>query len=377
MLDREKLLKDISSISSKLFPDLGNELDLAKEKWLELIGDENFAEKSQASQSSFLIPSWQGNLNDKFFIKDSVKNYTVISVDGSQIYPDRHVSGVGCFLINTGGCVLKYDDQGSAKFFSEPKIFLHEDIIKEFEEFSRDIIDLKREEFELKTVVDRVIDNCYCLIDGSIIFWQLESKQKEVKNYFLNKYLESFNDLYKKKILCAGYISMPKSRELINLIKLKLCRFSIADCIECHKNYSDFPCEKVDCMVDTSLLRNFLNDGERTTVFFSTSKIVDYYPEHLRPAFVYLNVGKEIVRLEFPKWISDDKNLVDAICSIALSQSKKGMGYPVCLAEAHEQAVIKGADREFFYHILQKIGMGQNRRILLSQKAIKKRIIGV
>jgi len=377
MLDREKLLKDVFSITSKLFPDLGNESDLAKEKWLEIIEDESFSEKSQAAQSSFLIPSWQGNLNDKFFIEDLIENYSVLSVDGSQIYPDRHISGAGCFLINTGGCMLRYGDKSSAKFFSEPKVFLHEEVIKEFEEFSRDIVDLKREELELKSIAERVIDNCCCLIDGSIIFWQLEAKQKKIKYYFLEKYFDCFEDLYKKRMLFAGYISMPKSRELINLIKLKLCRFDVADCIECYKNHSDFPCKKVDHMIDTSLLKNFLKEGERTTVFFSNSKIVDLYPEHLKPGFVYFNVGKEIVRLEFPKWISQDKKLVDSICSTALSQSKKGMGYPVCLAESHEQAVVKGADREFFYHILQKVGMDQDRRILLSQKAIKKRIIGV
>jgi hypothetical protein len=62
---------------------------------------------------------------------------------------------------------------------------------------------------------------------------------------------------------------------------------------------------------------------------------------------------------------------------IIINQAQKGRGYPVCLAEAHEQAVVKGPDREFFYHMIQKIGYDYKQRINISQKSLKKRGIGI
>lgn len=78
-----------------------------------------------------------------------------------------------------------------------------------------------------------------------------------------------------------------------------------------------------------------------------------------------------------PAWIARDEQRVDMIARIVIDQSNKGRGYPVALAEAHEQAVVKGPDREFFYHLICKLGMEQRQRVRVSQKSLKKRGIGI
>ncbi len=60
-----------------------------------------------------------------------------------------------------------------------------------------------------------------------------------------------------------------------------------------------------------------------------------------------------------------------------LDNTLKGRGYPFVLAEPNEQAVGKGADRDFFNHLIQKIGVDKHRHIALSQKSVKKRGIGI
>ena len=50
--------------------------------------------------------------------------------------------------------------------------------------------------------------------------------------------------------------------------------------------------------------------------------------------FYYLNGGAEIARVEVPDWL--------------VRQCQLGLGYPVAISEAHEQAVITGHDREEF-----------------------------
>jgi hypothetical protein len=40
--------------------------------------------------------------------------------------------------------------------------------------------------------------------------------------------------------------------------------------------------------------------------------------------------------------------------SMVLTQVQKGYGYPVTLAEAHNQAVVKGGDRTRFFALLEQ-----------------------
>ena len=392
MLDRAKLSTQINQFASKIFPDTFLSSDVAQKKWEQICNDQYFLQKVDAAQSSFLVPGWQGNLSDIFQIKNDLKYYSVLAVDGSQVYPDRNFSGASCFLINSGGCFLKYGEKSFAKFFSKPRVFLPDDIADEKIGFSRDLVDLKREEIEFKDLLEKFLfykkeydlknDESVCLVDGTIIFWPLEGKPPEVKKYFLDRYLYYLNQFYKNNILIAGFISFPKSKELVNLIKIGLCRFDLVDCIKCHKEFDDFPCKAVDNLIDTKIVRMLLPKKEdnkfyRTTLFYSNSKIIQSYPDHLKPCFFYLDVGAEIVRIEIPVYIALDKKKLDIVCKVAIDQSLKGNGYPVSLAESHEQAVVKNADREFFYHLIYKLGIEQNRRFFMSQKSIKKRGIGI
>jgi hypothetical protein len=381
MLNRNELFLQIQKVSNKLFPDLSAESNIAQEKLQQISNDKTFEQKVELSKSTFLVPGWIGNINDVFDVQNNLESYSVLAVDGSQVYPDRNISGASCFLINTGGCVIQYSKKSKATFFSEPKVFLNQDLLEQNQRisFSRDLVDLKREELELQKLFEVGLSNDVdlCLVDGTIIFWPLEGKQEEVKDLFLKSYLNYLNKFYEYKKLIAGFISFPKSKEIVNLIKLGLCRFDFAECIACHRNYTEFPCKVVDYLIDSQVLRSFLKTGQRSTIFFSKSKIILEYPEHLKPCFFYLNVGKEIVRIETFKWVIENKENIDFICKVAIDQSIKGLGYPVVLAEAHEQAVLKGPDRDFFYHLIQKIALEQQQRLFYSQKSLKKRGIGV
>ena len=64
--------------------------------------------------------------------------------------------------------------------------------------------------------------------------------------------------------------------------------------------------------------------------------------------FYYLNGGAEIARVEVPDWLADDPELLALSHAMLVKQCELGMGYPVAISEAHEQAVITGHDREEF-----------------------------
>ena len=73
--------------------------------------------------------------------------------------------------------------------------------------------------------------------------------------------------------------------------------------------------------------------------------------------FVYINVGAEIARLEFPAWTTPDA--LEQLCGAVIDQCAKGMGYPVALSEAHEQAVVKAADRRAFVELARRQGVSR------------------
>jgi NurA domain. len=175
-------------------------------------------------------------------------------------------------------------------------------------------------------------------------------------------------DLYRKNIPFASYISAPKSRELVNLIKLYLCNGNVSN----QESY-----KPVEYLVDTTIASFFIVDGQRTGVFRNHSPISEEYPDVVHPYFFYLHVGTEIGRVEIPAWIAQDSNLTDQVASIIYDQAIKGRGYPVAIAEAHEQAVVKGPDRDFFYHLIAKMSLERKRKMGYSQKMVKKLGMGI
>ncbi len=64
--------------------------------------------------------------------------------------------------------------------------------------------------------------------------------------------------------------------------------------------------------------------------------------------FYYLNGGAEIARVEAPDWLADDPELLAVSHAMLVKQCQLGLGYPVAVSEAHEQAGITGHDREEF-----------------------------
>lgn len=370
MLDRVKLYTEMQRKSKELFLDESDAYKKLKEDWLTICADPLILPKTKAASVSWPLPSWQEKLNGKKSVAP-IEEYHVISVDGSQIYPDRH-AGVSCYLINTGTAQLHYDGREKPVLLScEPEIFTGmED--NQFLELSPELVNGKRQDLELRGGVKAAFackeelydEPLLMLFDGSLIFWHLEAKDSRYKEMFFSRYIASLMALHTKKILTASYISKPKSRELINIIRAYRCDFDES---------RETPEQGIIRFSDGSIVRTYISEGERTEVFKNHAKVSEEYPDAVHPHFFYLHVGHEVGRVEIPAWIAKDCALVDYVASMILDQSKKGHGYPVALAEAHEQAVVKGADREFFYQLLSRMGMEQNKHIGMSLKLVKKR----
>ncbi|OGO06613.1 MAG: hypothetical protein A2Z76_01755 [Chloroflexi bacterium RBG_13_56_8b] len=124
---------------------------------------------------------------------------------------------------------------------------------------------------------------------------------------------------------------------------------------------------------DRELFSSILEEGERSALFSSQSKIVkDHYGGHW-VHFFYLRVDGEIARVEIPQWVAQDESLLDLTHSLVLDQCRRGQGYPVALAEAHEQAVVTDADRESFWQLVESLLIGEHLPTPTSAKSFSKK----
>ncbi|MFC1854651.1 DNA double-strand break repair nuclease NurA [Candidatus Dependentiae bacterium] len=314
--------------------------------WNSLLGEitSKSKEKIQLSRS-MADPEYSCSI---FSVPKGCKKYSVLAVDGSQIYPDRHMPGGGCALINIGGIALNYGTASNAKLFSVPEFIPNAD-----GRVTPEIVDLMREERELRFAFEKCElikhSDSLVLIDGSLSFSHLAGKNDKVRRYFLRRYIECLESFYTHKILVAAYMSSPRTRDL---------------------------CCKRQGFVDVDIVQNLLTKKAiRTEMFGVKNDVMSQFPEHLKTCFCYLNVGFEIVRIEFPEWVADSKELVDQVCAICLDQAEKGRGYPVSLAEAHFQAVVRASDKKLFYRLLRQKGEAGDS--FISHKMSKKLSLGV
>lgn len=369
MLDRLKIVAAMQQAVQGLFVGFAQEIDIARLVWCKISQDIDFVTRVHQQKRSLLIPLWQGLLGEVVTIVIQKNNYSIVSVDGSQIYYDKH-QGPPCFLINIGYIQLRYGFTGQAiQYGSEP--ILCTKLCENNDYGSPDFVNMQRESYEFSVAFEQMQQLqlqlgqhvSLCLFDGSLIFFHLDTKDMEFKERFLHEYCDLLQKMYDRKMLIAGYMSLPRTKELVNLCKLELSQFQDEDLINTII---------IDRLTDVDIAELYLKVGQRSIVFKSLVPISYLYPDDLKPYFCYLHVGSEIARIEFPAWIAMSNELVNQICAIVLDQSIKGRGYPVCLFEAHEQAVIKAIDRDFFYTMIKKLSQQQAKNYLISQKSIKK-----
>jgi NurA-like 5'-3' nuclease len=121
------------------------------------------------------------------------------------------------------------------------------------------------------------------------------------------------------------------------------------------------------------MFSRLLAPGERSAVFSSTSSVVQGYYREQAVAFYYLNTGDEIARMEIPAWVARDEALLSLSHSLVLDQCHKGLGYPVAIMEAHEQAVIGGTERELFRRMIEDTLAERHLPVYTSEKDRSKR----
>lgn len=367
-------------------------MELAGERLSSMNGNAIRDKANRATTSWLLALPTDEEPSETFDVYPAPKDYAALASDGSQIAPSRDGAG-NLHLINIGEVVIVYGSRASARLENTPNLYFEDADLNapfggEEREVTGQVLAAKRDAMEyaaLRRLVAEAQPSAIALVDGSLILWHIEPHADRLKKLGTadlksRVFDELFLLLSEAKRACvpvAGYISAPNSTNVVNLIKLDLCPFETVDCDRCELAKDERSCLKVEGLTDTTVFKSRLPMGARSAVFESVSSnrssIIEAYPEEHRPCFFYLNGGSEIARIEIPRWVAEDDKLLEAAHALILDQASKGRGYPISIAEAHEQAVVKSSDRESFNRLVEQILVKKGVRFEDSRKSLLKR----
>ena len=376
-LDLAALSRQVRAMSGSLATEANDQRDrqtLALGRYLEEAGAyQAWAQAVDLSRetAAWLLARPVEPLNALHELPPKPPDYALVATDGSQIDIERH-GMAACYVINIGRVFLRYGAHPAAKLSSRPALYYREEDLYLTNGVRRipiegNYLSARRDVEEGVALADLAEEfltgelPCVAVQDGTLVRWTLAGAEKFVQEHFLAPYLAYFDRLRERGIPVASYISRPRAPEVAGTIRLMLCpdvdlaARRGAKCSECSDSAAGRTpsCYVCQGLTDAEIMADMLGEGQRGPLFVSMSRInVESYGPHLIHCF-YLRVGREIARVEIPRWVAEDVAQVDLVHTVIYDQCIKGQGYPVALARAHEQAIIRAADRRAFLGIVE------------------------
>ena len=301
-------------------------------------------------------------------IAEAPTAHTVIATDGSQIAPSHHEIAY-CYLINVGRTVLHYGQSRYPLLDSLPEVvYRPEDLYQSHQWGIRtdEWMGHRRTVSEAVVLGELVCDlvaagplthPTLAMVDGSLVYWFLDTLPEAAQHELLPAILAAWDQLRDRGVPVVGYISATRSSESLNFLRLHSCPHEEPDCQRhCAKPAATNarpPCHVFAPLRDAALWGQLLQPGQRSPLWRAGAAILERYGDH-HIYFCYLHVGSEVARLEMPAWVTNDPELLDWALTLTMAQVQKGLGYPVALAESHNQAVVRGGDRLRFFGLLER-----------------------
>ena len=341
------------------------------------MGPEPARQRTQAAGELPFVVARTGaeGLLDSIAPPDGPHNWAAVSVDGSHIDVDRHLP-LSCYLINLGGCRLVYGDHPHCDLFSEPML-----AVRDADLFLRDAGERAADTpiagpllGALRTVreVERLADvletagvktahgglPTLAVLDGTLVFRDIQSGNYPggVVQHLIGNRLEPALERIRRvsaesgDVILASYTSRPRTTEVVGALRVCGCGRDLTACAQqCTLRRSDLEsCAAAAGFDDRELFSAVLQPGQRSPVYQSGHRARRASFGNAWAHFYYVHAGSEVGRVEVPDWVADDPALLGLSHALLVRQCALGQGYPVVIAEAHEQAVVTGRDRREF-----------------------------
>jgi hypothetical protein len=304
---------------------------------------------------------------------------TLMAVDGSQVYPNRH-DIAPYFLINVGSIVLRQGSGQAPQIDTRPTIYFQDaDIYDDAGRLCRpEFVNSERARQELDMLVALGEQECaalggdvtrplLALNDGPLLPWQPQRRRTRGESAEddpqFSHFVKQMDRLCQLHVIPLGYVDRPSSANLLRTLELTHLPLDGIDRRTVrHGEYR--------LLTDRLLFAN-LASNERTGLFVSTSELNTRLQQAgggrggYQVGFFYMNVARPapadqrqrpaIARVELPTWdwVIRDPAMLDLVQSAVYADSALTR-YPYTLARAHELAVIGTVERANLETMLQQ-----------------------
>jgi hypothetical protein len=305
--------------------------------------------------------------------------YEVIASDGSTVEPDRHGPAL-CALVNVGRVRIRYGPDSSATLESEPTLYFRENDLYVEHEGRRVLLrerwlDAWRSIAEMAALADLAGSGDtpdlprVALADGLLLLWREDWAEGDAE-MLTKRFTQALDSIAQARLPLAAYVSRPTSHWVVDLLRETAgCSSSTGGCkLGC----GDEPCTLAR-LGDADLF-GFLAPGERSALFEMTGLYAERFGTEHRAQFFYLQVGRELARVEVPAWVARNAESLTLLHAVICDQAERGAGYPVALARAHEQAVLGGYDRRVFQQLVVSALARRGFDTALSEKQSSKNL---
>lgn len=304
------------------------------------------------------------------------QNATIIATDGSQVFPDRH--GVAFYYaINVGGIIFRHGTGQQPEVVTVPQLYFTEDqVYPRGQPISGDQVSAERDLAEMRVLANMTVAEpsaqppCMALADGPLLIWlQRAAVPEDQQMRILADYIGHLAELQANDAAVAGFVSRPRSAEVVALLYLAHLREEERDAVT---SLAETPFKG---LTDRALF-GYLQPGQRSALFErGTAANRDFRARGHTIHFFYLHTGREVARVEIPEWVARHPQKLDLVHATVYDQCRYNNGYPYVLTRADEQAVILGDEREVLEEMIAR-AIAQRGLPLpaLSRKAQQKQV---
>jgi hypothetical protein len=275
---------------------------------------------------------------------------TVIAADGSQVNPDRHSSIQFC-IINVGVITMKLHSGQAPEICVQTEMLYGDELISNGNPISDGMVAMRRdisERIKLDELSKGIKGQVVNLTDGTIELWGAKGDDPQAYADFVEKYVRVLTRLHARGVVTAGYVEKPSADLVVRLLEI-----ATADQEQIRRLREYQPLRGVsDRWLYGERENPLLPPGHRSAVMGLQSGSIKKYTGPLSLHFFYLNVGTSghpwPVRVEFPKWVAEDKKKLELLHSVLIEQCNM-MGskpYPYLLHRAHETAVVRREEKD-------------------------------
>jgi hypothetical protein len=298
-----------------------------------------------------------------------LKNRNIAAVDGSQIYPSRHIS-VPIGLVQA--CTV-VNSHGEKRFSTSSK--LHLMLPADFEKkgnyvYAQAPVSTRRFELECRQIGEfmRAHPGDMVFLDGSLVLSFIQPQEECEQAQYVNAVVELLDVAEETRSPLIAYTDMSMSKDLVTLMG------------------HAFRLQPSGHLTDAFLISDRLQWGDRTRAFQSDRddrlgkgqpSTLDLYGRHRDGiAYFYVMSGGQLAsKVEVPKWCHDD-GLLEQIADTIRAECIVRPGYPDIIHRAHEYAAISFAETEMFRGMIDAFAAKHRIKIYKSAKELNKQLGG-